>query len=165
MNEKLLRMVRAGLFASLICLLTALLHIPTPNGYIHCGDAVIYLAAVLLPMPYAVCAAAIGGAMADLFTGYLVYIPATFVIKALLAGCFGKIAGGETVSFRRKLLACMVCTAVSVVGYWLAAVILYGNAVAQLAETVPANVIQGIGSGILYFAVSAVINQKNDLKV
>lgn len=160
MNDKLLRMVRTGLLASLICLLTALLHIPTPNGYIHCGDAVIYLAATQLPLPYAVCASAIGGAMADFLSGYPLYILPTFLIKALLALCFSLIAGEETASFRRKTAACIVCTVVSVAGYWLAAVILFGNPTAQLLETMPANLIQGIGSGILFFAISAVKNQK-----
>ena len=51
-NEKLLNMVYAGLFAAMTALFTATLHIPVGNGYIHCGDAVIYLAAALLPMPY-----------------------------------------------------------------------------------------------------------------
>ena len=37
----LLDLVRAGLFAALTALLTASLHIPAANGYLHCGDAVI----------------------------------------------------------------------------------------------------------------------------
>lgn len=52
-NEKLVNMVYAGLFAALTALLTAVLHIPVGNGYVHCGDAVIYLAAAMLPLPYA----------------------------------------------------------------------------------------------------------------
>ena len=52
-HEKLRYMVRAGMFAALITLMTAVLHIPVGNGYIHCGDAVIFLAAVSLPVPYA----------------------------------------------------------------------------------------------------------------
>lgn len=53
-----------GLFAAMIALMTAyIFHIPygANGGYIHFGDALIYIAAVLLPRPYALAAAAIGG--------------------------------------------------------------------------------------------------------
>lgn len=54
-------LVTAALFAAVITLTTAyLLHIPVPTGYVHLGDAFVYLAASLLPAPYAVAAAAIG---------------------------------------------------------------------------------------------------------
>ena len=57
--------------AALITIMTAYIcHIPvgTNGGYIHFGDALIYLSATLLPKPYAICAAAIGGGVADLLT-------------------------------------------------------------------------------------------------
>ena len=157
-NAKLLRIVRTGLMAAMICLLTALLHIPTPNGYIHCGDAVIYLAAATLPLPYAVAAAAVGGAMADFLSGYAVYILPTFLIKGVLAAAFQKVGGEEFVS-RRKVAACVVCCLISVIGYWAAAVILYGNPMAQLLETVPANLMQGVGSALLYFGIARVVKK------
>ena len=53
-----------GLFAAMIALMTAyIFHIPygANGGYIHFGDALIYIAAILLPRPYALAAAAIGG--------------------------------------------------------------------------------------------------------
>ena len=50
----------AALFAAAIAVMTAyMFHIPIPTGgYIHLGDALIYLAACLLPAPYAAAAAA-----------------------------------------------------------------------------------------------------------
>ena len=55
-NQPLYRAVLAALFAAAIALATAyLLHIPLPTGgYVHLGDTLIYLAACLLPTPYAV---------------------------------------------------------------------------------------------------------------
>ena len=82
-NEKLRYLARAGMFAAMTALLTATLHIPVGNGYIHCGDAVIFLAAALLPMPYAVGASAIGGMMADVLSGYPSYALPTFLIKGM----------------------------------------------------------------------------------
>ena len=62
-SKKLRLLCLAALFAGAIAVTTAyLLHIPIPTGgYIHLGDALIYLAACLLPAPYAVGAAMVGG--------------------------------------------------------------------------------------------------------
>lgn len=157
-NEKLLYLVYAGLFAALTTLLTATLHIPVGNGYIHCGDAVIFLAAALLPMPYAIGASAIGGMMADLLSGYAVYALPTFIIKGLLALCFAKL-GGEGLLGKKRILGLIVCAVVSVVGYWLTAVVLYGGFRAQLIGTVPGNLVQAGGSSVLYLAVAAALER------
>ena len=53
-TSKLKYQILTGLMAAMITLMTAYLcHIPTGinGGYIHLGDAVIYLAAALLPTP------------------------------------------------------------------------------------------------------------------
>lgn len=72
MRETRLRLLTlTGIFAALICLFTAYIcHIPVgPNGgYLHFGDTFIYVAASLLPQPYALLAGAIGGGLADLLT-------------------------------------------------------------------------------------------------
>lgn len=151
-NRKLYLLVQTGMMTALICLLTALIHIPTPTGYIHCGDAMIYLAAVTLPAPYAVCAASLGGGLADFFSGYPAYILPTAIIKALLAIAFRYISGNRRMG-KRTLLAAAVCCLITMIGYWLAAAALYGNLLAQLLETTPGNLIQSIGSALLYFGV------------
>ena len=113
-NEKLLNMVYAGLFAALTALLTAGLHIPVGNGYVHCGDAVIYLAAAMLPLPYAAGAAAVGGALADLMSGYAVYALPTFLIKGMLALVFSAVGGTRKLE-KRRILAMRLCGIVSVI--------------------------------------------------
>ena len=153
-NEKLLNMVYAGLFAAMTALFTATLHIPVGNGYIHCGDAVIYLAAATLPMPYAVGASAIGGMAADLLSGYPMYALPTFIIKGLLALVFSLIGGKRPVDARR-LTALAVCGIVSIVGYWITAVILYGGWAAQFWGTVPGNAVQAAGSAVVYAVLAA----------
>ncbi|MBR3417945.1 MAG: TIGR04002 family protein [Oscillospiraceae bacterium] len=153
-NEKLVNTVYAGLFAALTALLTAVLHIPVGNGYVHCGDAVIYLAAAMLPLPYAAGAAAVGGALADVLSGYAVYALPTFIIKAMLAAVFSAVGGTQMLE-KRRILAMILCGLVSVTGYWLTAVILYGGWAAQFVETVPGNCMQAIASGIVYAVIAA----------
>lgn len=82
-------MTISALFAAAIAVTTAyLLHIPLPTGgYIHIGDALIYLAASCLPLPWAMGAAAVGGAIADLLTAPMWALP-TFFIKAILCPAF-----------------------------------------------------------------------------
>ncbi len=157
-NEKLLHIVFAGLFAALTALLTAALHIPVGNGYIHCGDAVIFLAAAVLPLPYAAGSAAVGGMLADLLSGYPAYALPTFIIKGLLALTFSA-AGGTRRIDRKCVAALLLCGLVSVVGYWITAVILYGGWQAQFIETVPGNCIQAAASGIVYALVAAALER------
>jgi uncharacterized membrane protein len=79
------RLVYAALFCAMICAATLVVQIPLPTGYVHPGDALCLLAGFLLPAPSAAVAAGLGSALADLFSGYAVYAPATFVIKAGIA--------------------------------------------------------------------------------
>lgn len=155
-NEKetqLRNLVYAGLFAAMTALLTSMFHIPVGNGYIHCGDAVIYLAAAVLPLPYAVGAAAIGGMTADLLAGYVSYALPTFVIKGLLAVVFHAV-GGRTLLDARRVAGMVLCGIASIIGYWITAVILYGGWAAQLIGTAPGNAVQAVGSGIVYAVIA-----------
>ena len=85
-NEAVKKMVLTAFMAALITLLTAYIcHVPIGinEGYIHFGDAFIYIAAAILPTPYAMAAGAIGAGLADLLTAP-VWAPATIIIKLLL---------------------------------------------------------------------------------
>lgn len=62
-KKQLINLVSAAVFAALIAVFTAYVSIKTGinDGYLHFGDSMIYLASCILPMPYAMAAAAIGG--------------------------------------------------------------------------------------------------------
>ena len=83
-NKQLIYVVMAALFAAIITVVTAyVLRIPTGNGYIHLGDSFIFLAASLLPLPYAIAAAAVGAGLADALTAPI-WVIATVIIKSLI---------------------------------------------------------------------------------
>lgn len=152
-NKKILNMVMTGLFAAMICVTTAyIMHIPTPNGYIHLGDAIIYTAACLLPMPYGIAAAGIGGAMADFISGYPIYIIPTLIIKSLNAACFYAVGKHSKMFCAKTVTASVISCLVTIAGYYIAAVILYGNPTAQIVNTIPSNAVQGIASGAIFCA-------------
>ncbi len=143
-----------GLFAGLIMVSVAyLFHIPigSTEGYIHLGDMVIYVAATFLPVPYAIGAAALGGAMADIIAGAAVWAPFTAVIKALMVLPFtGK---NDKLLCRRNAAAAVISGVICVVGYYFAEVILVGNFAAPLASA-PMNVIQAVGNGAAFILLA-----------
>ena len=101
-NNNTRKLVMTALFMALVCTATMVIRIPTPgtNGYIHPGDALVILSGIFLGPVQGLLAAGIGSALADFLGGYLLYVPATFLIKAdrfLLRHCIS-----ETFSDGRK---------------------------------------------------------------
>ena len=43
----------SAMFAALVTVTTAFIKVPTPLGYVHAGDSMVYLAASVLPGPFA----------------------------------------------------------------------------------------------------------------
>ena len=69
MNKTVKKISFTALFAAMVFGLT-MLHIPIgAGGYIHVGDAMIYLSGLLLG-PWAFLAASIGAAFSDLASGF-----------------------------------------------------------------------------------------------
>jgi len=74
-----------GIFAAIICVVTTFVAVPAPAiGNINLGDIFILCSAWLLG-PLGALASGIGASLADLFSGFAIYAPATLVIKALMA--------------------------------------------------------------------------------
>ena len=85
-NNATKRIVMAAMLAALTCVATMVIKIPSPlKGYLNLGDCVVLLAGWMLSPVYGFLAAGIGSALADVFSGYVLYAPATFVIKGAMA--------------------------------------------------------------------------------
>jgi len=154
-------LVLAAVFAAAIAATTAyILHIPIPTGgYIHVGDALIYLAAGLLPMPWAMAAGAVGGMVADLLTAPM-WAPATFAIKALI--CLPFTSKGERLLCARNVAAMVAAGLLSPTLYGLFNVFL-AQAWTAFWPQFLGTLIQGVGSGIV-FVVLALACDKAELK-
>jgi uncharacterized repeat protein (TIGR04002 family) len=147
-NRRIFNTALAGLFSAMVFVMTAYFpRIPTARGYIHIGDAAIYLAASMLPQPYAAAAAALGGFLADALTGYIVWAPYTLIIKACLTIAF--TSGNARMMNGRNILATVAAFPITIAGYYAAALVMTGSAAAALAE-IPANAVQAAGSMALY---------------
>jgi len=53
-NRTTRRICLTALMAAIIYVFTAYIHVPSHTGYTHVGDGFLYLAASLLPAPFAV---------------------------------------------------------------------------------------------------------------
>ena len=160
--NKTKKIVTTSIFSALICVLTMFPRFPVPltmGGYIHLGDALILLAVYFIGI-YAVPAAAIGSALADILSGYFVYAPATFAIKALMALAAYYIfrIKGNQISF---LIAAFVAEIVMSAGYFLFEICIYGFTAAVVS--LPYNFIQAAGGIVLGF-VFYYVSKKSKLR-
>lgn len=155
-KENLHLLVTTALFAAAITVMTAyMLHIPIPTGgYIHLGDALIYLAACLLPVPYAVAAAAIGAGLADLLTAPM-WVAPTLVIKALIVLFF--TSGHTRILCRRNCAAVVLAGVFSPAAYALAGCVMAGTMAAFVPQFL-GTLVQGIGSGALFLVIAPALD-------
>ena len=65
-NNNVKYLTLTAVYAAVIYIFTAYLHIPHWTGYVHVGDGVLYLASSMLPPWYAAAAGAIGAGAADI---------------------------------------------------------------------------------------------------
>ncbi len=158
-QSKVLRLVLLAMFTAAIAVATAYVSIPTGmGGYIHIGDGIIFMGAMLLG-PAGAIAAGVGSALADILCAYAVFAPGSFVVKAVM----GVIVG---IFYRRKdgiasaiinIVLFIVAEMVMIIGYFGYECILW-DFNAALAE-IPANAVQAC-AGIIIGAVSAPLVKK-----
>ena len=80
------KLVIAALLSSFACVATMIIQIPNGvGGYFNLGDCIVLLCGWFLGPLYGAFAGGIGAMLADVFSSYVVYAPATFLIKAGMA--------------------------------------------------------------------------------
>ncbi|MBR5521266.1 MAG: ECF transporter S component [Oscillospiraceae bacterium] len=137
-------LVKASMFSALVCVATMVIKIPSPlSGYINLGDSMVLIAGWMLPPAYGFLAAGMGSAMADIFSGYVFYAPATFIIKGVMAVIVNKCVQKLPSARYSKLIGGITAETVMVTGYLLFESMIYGFAASVV--NVPANSVQGVG--------------------
>jgi len=136
-----------AVLAALTCVLTAYLQYPLANrGYIHVGDSIIILAAILFGKRAGALVGAIGSTLADIISGAAIWAPYTFVIKLVL-GYLSGVANEKKGKMKAGIYA--ICGIILIAGYYLAEVIITsGNFIAPL-YSIYGSVIQYILSLII----------------
>lgn len=161
-GEKIRLLTCAALFAALIAVVTSFIRIPAAhNGYTHAGDSMIYLAACILPPPYAIASSAIGGFMADILAGAPQWALATAIIKMFNALPFIvcrhvlKKKGKDDRILRPSTIAMLIPTSiVTVVGYFLAEGLMFGFEVSLISAFI-GGWLQPLAGAVVYLCVGA----------
>ena len=158
-NNKTRKIVITSMLAALTCVATMIIKIPSPlKGYLNLGDCIVLFAGWMLTPGYGFLAAGLGSALADIFSGYMMYAPATFIIKGLMAviayGLFQFLHKKTKISAAR-IVSGIVAEIVMVLGYFLFESMLYGCVAS--AVNIPANAVQGVAGLILGCVLARVL--------
>ena len=151
MKSNTQKIVTASMLAALCCVATMIIKIPSPlKGYLNLGDCVVLLSGWLMSPAYSFLAAGIGSGLADVFSGYLVYAPATFVIKGIMAiiahFCF-RALHKKAGSFPSRIIGGVAAELEMVLGYFVFEGFMYGFAPSLV--NIPANAMQGIAGIVI----------------
>ncbi len=166
MQSKTQKIVLAALIAALACVATMIVKIPSPmKGYVNLGDCIVLTAGWILSPWYAFLAAGLGSALADLFSGYVIYAPATFVIKGVMALIVWvlyfvqkKLVG----RFPARLIGGVCAEIFMVLGYFVFEGFLYGFAPSLV--NIPANAVQGVAGIVIGLVLITVLEKTRIVK-
>jgi energy-coupling factor transport system substrate-specific component len=146
----------AGVMLAFVFVMTRVPQVPVgPSGYIHLGDAAIYVAAFLFGPIVGVFAAAFGTMFSDLSAGYGAWAPGSFVIHGLQALVAGVVAwrGG----LPRMIAAAVVGGAIVVVGYFLYQWIALGEGLGAAGASIWPNTFQVIAGAVIGIPLSLAV--------
>ncbi len=161
-NRKTFQLIYASLFAALIFIGTQFIKVPLMFGYFNMGDCFVLLAGWTLGGPYGMAASAIGAALADILSGYVIYAPATVLIKATMAAMAHLLYQKALGLHRFPRLGALIGSAViaellMVAGYYAYETILYGAAGAALS--IPGNLLQGVAAVVTSVLIIKILNK------
>lgn len=156
----------SAIFAALSTVFVYFIHIPNGiGGYTHAGDMFVYLAACILPTPYAAASGAIGFALADLISGYPHYMIPSALIRVLVVLMFS--SKREKILSKRNYVALPLSAIITVVGYAITKYVVYllmkseahQAAMAAAIASIPGNIIQCIISSVLFVLLSLTLDK------
>lgn len=152
MKSNVKKMAFTGVFAAMIFVLTYVVKVPVASGYVHFGDALIYICACFLGAPWALVAGAIGEGLADIIGGYAIYAPATIIVKALIAIPFVIASKNSEKIFSLKSALMTIPAGIITVGGYFVADLIIDKSYAII--DIPGNVIQAVGSAIIFVVIA-----------
>ncbi len=147
-----------GISIALVFLATGFINIRLPlmanGGLIHLGNVPLFLAAIIFGKKTGAISGSFGMALFDLFSGWALWAPFTFVVVGIMGYVVGKITEKEehdTVLW--YLIAVVAALIIKIVGYYIAEAIIYSNWTVPVAS-IPGNIVQVVTAGIITLIVA-----------
>jgi len=161
------KIVMTSLMMCLIIITTMFFKIPIPfaNGYVHLGDAMIFLSVIIVGWKYGAIAAAVGSALGDILGGFAIWAPWTLVIKGLMAvilGSFIVAVGKKNANQMRfgisfiQLIGMILAGLWMMAGYYIAEGCIYGNWIAPMLG-IPWNIGQFTVGTVIAVAITSAL--------
>ena len=145
---------------ALVYVFTWLINIRLPfapqGGLIHLGNVPLFIFAILFGKKTGAIAGGVGMGLFDLLSGWTAWAPFTLIIVGIMGYVMGWMTEHKK-TYPRIILAMIMVSAIKIVGYYLAEVILYGNWMAPITS-VPGNLVQmGVGSVIVLVVIGPIL--------
>ncbi len=163
-KKSLLKITYTAIFTAIIILATSVIKFSTGlgEGYIHLGDSFVYLTACVLPFPYCLVASALGGALADILSGFAIWSIPTAIIKMMNVLPFAIVCRKlktNKILCKQIVLMTIVSGIITILDYFVAECILYSVASATLSLI--GNTIQAVASGIIFVIMATALDKIN----
>ena len=129
MKLKTRQLTLTAIMTAFVFVATFIPKIPIPLGYVHLGNAAIFLAVMFGGRRVGILSGVIGSALADFLSGFPIWIVPTIFIKAAEAEIFWRLRG------KSFLLGLIAAGLVMAAGYTLAGAFLFDSLSAGLAST------------------------------
>ncbi|WP_058485451.1 ECF transporter S component [Defluviitalea phaphyphila] len=143
-----------ALMAALVTAMTMAIAIPIGNqGYLNFGDIMIFTSALLFGPQVGLIAGGIGSALADLLSGYGVWIPITLIAKGLEGYIAGLICF-KAKSQMKNLIGIIISGFIMIFVYYIGGVILTFSSEGILPAIIAS--LSGIPFNILQVVVGAI---------
>lgn len=167
MNERLKKITLTGMFAALICVATMFIQIPTiTKGYVNLGDCFVLIAAWICGPLWGAAAAGIGSALADVISGYAVFAPGTFVIKATMAVIAALIASAfKNRVFLGRAVSAACAEIFMAFGYFVYEWIVITGSFESSVIGIPENLVQGVVGLLAAVSVITALERTKAFKV
>ena len=142
-----------SIFAAIACVLTMTVSIPVPatGGYINIGDLGVMLAGLIFGPIIGFISGGVGSALADIFLGFPIWAPATFLVKGLEGFVVGLIANPRIFHGKRTykdILAVIAGGILMVLGYFIVELFVFNFGIVASLSEVPGNLFQFIFGAI-----------------
>lgn len=148
--------VVAAVFTALTYVFTAFVNVRLPfggnGGLIHLGNVPLFLAAILYGKKTGAIAGSIGMGAFDLFSGWTLWAPFTFVIVGLMGYTVGAITEKHQ-KFGWRVFAMVIALFIKIAGYYVAEGIIYGNWIAPVMS-IPGNIIQVVTAAVIVAVIA-----------
>lgn len=142
-----------GISIALVFIATGFINLRLPivanGGLIHLGNVPLFLAAIIFGKKTGAISGAVGMALFDLFSGWTLWAPFTFVIVGIMGWVVGKITEDKSHNtILWYVIAILAALAIKIVGYYIAEGIIYSNWVAP-AASIPGNIVQILTAAVI----------------